>query len=173
MQSGVIPNASFEFRHALLRDIAYQTLLKSDRERLHRRVAQLAATGVLGEADTVPELLAIHHSLGGDRREAISYWLKAGREAIKRSANAEALDHLSKGLADCRELSAMDPTAAARAELEILSALPAPLIGVSGWSSPELEGVYARAKALCAEVGSPDVEFQLERGRYNLSFTQE
>ena len=168
LQTGSIPNASFEFRHALLRDIAYQTLLRSDRDRLHRRVAQLAADGVLGEADAMPELLAIHHSLGGNPKEAVGHWLKAGLEAIKRSANAEALDHLKKGLEDCQELAKSDAPAAARAELELLSALPAPLIAVSGWSSSELERVYTRAKELCAEVGSEETEFQLDRGRYNL-----
>ena len=58
LQTGVIPDASFEFKHALLRDIAYQTLLRSDRERLHRRFAELASAGVIGEMGHLPELLA-------------------------------------------------------------------------------------------------------------------
>ena len=126
LQVGLIPNASFEFRHALLRDIAYQTLLRSKRDRLHHRVVQLAAEGVFGEVDSMPGLLAIHHSLGGNPKEAVDNWLKAGCDAIKRSANAEALDHLSRGLKDCEQLAKIDSHAAARAELGLLSAFRRP-----------------------------------------------
>ncbi|MCL4767310.1 MAG: AAA family ATPase [Hyphomicrobiaceae bacterium] len=167
LQSGEIPRATFEFRHALLRDTAYQTLLKSERENLHRRVAQLEASGALSVGETMRELLATHHSLGGNFKESVGYWLKAGREASRRSANSEALAHITKGLEDCRKLEGSDGAGAAAAELELLDALHAPLIAVSGWSSPELEGIYARSKELCARVGSEDAEFHLERGRYN------
>jgi len=167
LQSGEFPTASFEFRHALLRDTAYQTLLKSEREILHRRVAQLEAAGVLSVGESMPELLATHYSLGGNFKEAVGYWLKAGREASKRSANAEAMAHITKGLEDCRQLAGASAAEAAATELELLEALHAPLIAVSGWSSPELERIYARSKELCARVGSQDAEFHLERGRYN------
>jgi KaiC/GvpD/RAD55 family RecA-like ATPase len=167
LQSGEIPSASFEFRHALLRDTAYQTLLKSERENLHRRVADLEAAGALGLGPAAPELLATHHSLGGNPKEAIVYWLRAGRDAARRSANAEALAHITKGLEDCRCLAEAGGAEAAAAELELLEALHAPLIAVSGWSSPELERIYTRSKELCVQVGSSDAEFHLERGRFN------
>jgi class 3 adenylate cyclase len=168
LQTGTIPDATFEFRHALLRDVAYQTLLKSDRERLHGRVAQLAVAGALGDIDSMPERLAIHYSLSGNFKESIAHWLKAGRDAIKRSANAEALDHLRKGLEDCRRFKESDDENAALAELELLSTLPAPLIAVSGWSSPELEQVYDDAARLADKIGSEEATFHLERGRFNL-----
>jgi class 3 adenylate cyclase len=168
LQSGVIPDASFEFRHTLLRDIAYHTLLKSDRERLHRRVANLASAGMIGEVGHLPELLAIHHSLGGNPKESVGFWLKAGQEAIKRSANHEALEQLSKGLQDCEALAKLNPGEAEQAELALLTALPAALIAVSGWSSPELERTYARATELSTKLGSHEAKFHLERGRYNL-----
>jgi class 3 adenylate cyclase len=168
LQTGTIPNATFEFRHALLRDVAYQTLLKSDRERLHGRVAQLAVAGALGDIDSMPERLAIHYSLSGNFKESIAHWLKAGRDAVKRSANAEALDHLRKGLDDCRRFMESDGENAAHAELELLSTLPAPLIAVSGWSSPELERVYDDAATLANTIGSEESTFHLERGRFNL-----
>jgi class 3 adenylate cyclase/tetratricopeptide (TPR) repeat protein len=168
LNNGTIPEAAFEFRHALLRDVAYQTLLKSDRQRLHRRVAELVRSGIFGDIGPRTELLAIHHSLGGNLAEAIGWWLRAGRDAVKRSANAEALDHLTKGLADCRKFNELKPIEASRAELELLSALPAPLIAVSGWSSAELQHVYTSAAKLCEEFGSEEARFQLERGRFNL-----
>jgi class 3 adenylate cyclase len=168
VQKGIIPNASFQFRHVLLRDIAYQTLLKSDRERLHRRVAELASTAIMGEAGQLPELLAIHHSLGGNPRQSVGFWLKAGQQAIKRSANHEALEHLSKGLQDCQDLARIAPAEAEQVELEVLTTLPAALIAVSGWSSPELERTYARATQLSAKLGSHEAKFHSERGRYNL-----
>jgi hypothetical protein len=168
VQVGEIPEASFEFRHALLRDTAYHTLLKSERERWHGRVAALAAAGTLPIEESCPELLATHHSLGGNYRSAIDYWLKAQSQAMQRSANVEALAHIRSGLEDCRNLSKEKPDEASRLELELLRKLTAPLIAVSGWSTPELEGVYAHAIELCRTVGSEDVGFELERGLYNL-----
>ena len=167
VQKGELPNASFEFRHVLLRDTAYQTLLKSERERWHRRVGKLAAAGHLALEDTAPELLAIHHSLGGSYTEAINYWLKAESQSMQRSANAEALTHIKKGLEDCMNLAQEDATGSAHLELELLRRLPASLVAVMGWSSPELERVYARSRELCQIVEAPDAEFDLMRSSCN------
>jgi class 3 adenylate cyclase/tetratricopeptide (TPR) repeat protein len=168
VQAGEIPNASLEFRHALLRDTAYHTLLKSERERWHRRVAALTTAGTLSIEESMPELLARHHSLGGSYKSAIDYWLRAQSQAMQRSANVEALAHIRSGLEDCRNLSKDEPGEGARLELELLRKLTAPLIAVSGWSTPELEEVYDRAMNLCRTTGSEDAEFDLERGLYNL-----
>lgn len=168
IQKGDLPEATLEFRHALLRDTAYHTLLKSERERLHRRVAELAAAGTLPIAESMPEVLATHYSLGGNYRNAIEHWLLAHSRAMRRSANVEALAHVRSGLADCARLAAADAAAAERFELKLLSCLTAPLIAISGWSTPELEDVYARAMKLCHAVGSEDTQFELERGLYNM-----
>lgn len=168
VQSGEIPDASLEFRHALLRDTAYHTLLKSERQRWHRRVASLAAADALSIQESMPELLARHHSLGGSYKSAIDYWLRAQSRAMQRSANVEALEHIHSGLSDCRSLSKEEPDEACRLELDLLRKLTAPLIAVSGWSTPELEDVYTRAMRLCRTIGSEDAEFELERGLYNL-----
>ena len=116
----------------------------------------------------MPELLATHHSLGGSYKSAIDYWLRAQSHAMQRSANVEALGHIRRGLEDCRNLSQEDPAEASRLELELLRKLAAPLIAVSGWSTPELEDIYARAIKLCGTVGSEDARFELDRGLYNL-----
>jgi class 3 adenylate cyclase len=168
IQSGRIPDAAFEFRHTLLRDTAYHTLLKSERAHWHRRVAELAAAGRLQIQESMPELLAIHHSLGGNYRNAIGYWLAAQDQAMQRSANVEALAHIRSGLDDCRHLVDEDPAEASRLELELLRRLAPPLIAISGWSTPELEQVYGRAMSLCKLASAPDTEFELERGLYNM-----
>lgn len=168
VQSGSLPDGWLEFRHALLRDTAYHTLLKSERERWHRRAAQLADEGRLPIEGSMPELLAIHNSLGGDHKKAIDYWIRAHGRAVGESANVEALAHVRHGLDDCRVLRASDPCEADRLELELLRRLVNPLVAISGWSTPELEQVYARAVALCAKVGNEDAAFEVERGRFNV-----
>lgn len=165
---GEMPAASFEFRHALLRDTAYHTLLKSERARWHGRVAELAATGALTIEESMPELLATHQSLGGHRREAITYWMRARDRAMKRSAHVEALAHVRSGLEDCRLLAQEDAAEAERLELELLRRLTSPLIAMSGWSTPELETVYERAMQLCGAIGSSDAMFEVEFGLYNM-----
>jgi class 3 adenylate cyclase len=167
VQIGEMPDASFEFRHALLRDTAYHTLLKSERARWHARVAELAAAGALSIEESIPELLATHHSLGGNRRAAIDYWLRAQERAMQRSAHVEAMAHVRSGLEDCRQLAPDDPAESMRLELVLLRRLTAPLIAISGWSTPELETVYARAMQLCA-AGPADAAFELEFGLYNM-----
>lgn len=168
VQAGDMPAASFEFRHSLLRDTAYHTLLKSERARWHRRLAELAAAGALAIEEALPELLATHHSLGGNRRGAIEYWLRAQDRAVQRSAHVEAVAHLRNALEDCRHLAQQDPEGSERLELLLLRRLAAPLIAIAGWSTPELETVYARAMELCAAIGPPDARFELERGLYNM-----
>ncbi len=123
VQVGEFPDASLEFRHALLRDTAYHTLLKSERERWHRRVAKLAAAGAPSIEQSTPELLATHHSLGGSYKEAVEFWVRAHSQAMLRSANVEALGHIRSGLEDCGKLSKEEPVAASHLELELLRKL--------------------------------------------------
>lgn len=167
-QQGEYPKANFEFRHALLHDTAYETLLKSDRERLHRRVAVLSQSKFPEIQNSTPELLAMHHSLGGETEVAIKYWVMAGEIATARSANVEAVAHLRKGLEDAAALVATKPAEAKRAELELLRTMVGPLIGVSGWSSRELDDVYTRCIELSRMTGSEDDRFAIQRGRFNL-----
>jgi predicted ATPase len=168
VQAGEMPDALLEFRHVLFRDIAYYTLLKSERERWCHRVAQLAAAGILPIKGSILELLAMHHSLGGSYKSAIDYWLKAQSQAMQRWAVAEALAHIRSGLEDCQNLAKDDPAEAARLELDLLGQLATPLIAVTSWSSPELADIYARAMKLCQAISSEDAEFELQRGLYNL-----
>src|SRR5206468_2553257 len=94
-QRGVPPQATYRFKHALLQEAAYQSLLKSTRQHYHQRIAQVLAAQFLETAATQPELLARHYTEAGLQAQALPYWHQAGQRAIARSAYAEACQHLS------------------------------------------------------------------------------
>jgi predicted ATPase len=139
------------FKHALIRDVAYQSLLKSTRQQYHRRIAQVLAEQFPALVDTQPELLAHHYTEAGAAQEAIVYWQRAGQRAIRQSSNLEALDHLRKGL----ELLHLVPDTAERTrhELMLQLSLGAALIATKGYAAPEVALAYTRARALCQEIG--------------------
>ena len=95
---GVLPDAVFTFKHALVRDAAYDTLLKSRRKELHGRIARVLEERFPATADAEPELLAYHLTEAVQTERAIGYWCKAGELALRRMALTEAISHLTKGL---------------------------------------------------------------------------
>ena len=97
-QRGVPPQATYVFKHALIQDAAYQSLLRSTRQQHHQRIAQVLAERFPETAETQPELLAHHYTEAGLGAQAIPYWQRAGQRAIQRSANLEAIGHLTRGL---------------------------------------------------------------------------
>jgi predicted ATPase len=97
-RQGTPPQATFSFKHALVRDVAYETLLKSRRQQLHGRIAGVLRERFPDVIEGKPELMARHCAEAGLAQEAIRYLTKAGRQALERSANAEAVGHLGKGL---------------------------------------------------------------------------
>src|SRR4029450_3802653 len=92
------PQAIYVFKHALIQDAAYQSLLKSTRQQYHQLIAQVLAEDFPYNAETQPEVLAHHYTEAGLSAQAIPYWQRAGQRAIERSAHLEAIAHLSKGL---------------------------------------------------------------------------
>ena len=148
---GAPPQANYRFKHALVRDAAYQSLLKSRRQQLHSRVAKILRDRFPDRAETEPELLAHHATEGGLLDEAVSYWYKAGLRANYRSAHAEAVAHLTKGL----DLLAQLPESSARdsREVDLQLALGVPSAGIAGHWSVEAMVAYARAKELCDRLG--------------------
>jgi predicted ATPase/class 3 adenylate cyclase len=150
-QQGLPPQATYRFKHALIQDAAYQSLLKSTRQQYHQRIAQVLESRFPETVETQPELLAHHYTEAGLREQAIAYWQRAGQQALQRSANLEAVQHLATGLA----LLAMLPDTPARAqqELDLQIALGPALIATKGHAAPEVEQTYDRARALCAQVG--------------------
>jgi tetratricopeptide (TPR) repeat protein len=143
--------AGYQFRHALLQEVAYQSLLRGTRREYHRRTAQALAEHFPEVAEGGPELLAHHYTEAGMHLQAIAWWSKAGVRASLHSANKEAIGHLSRALELLRGL----PDAGQRRgeELQLLVTLGIPLVQVQGYHAPEVERTYARIRELFSEVG--------------------
>ena len=150
-QQGVLPQASFIFKHSLIQEAAYQSLLKSKRQQYHRHIAEVLERQLTGMVDVQPELLAHHMTEAGLHERAVVCWQKAGEWAMQRSANVEAVSHLSTGR---KLLNHLPPTPGRmQQELTLLLALGAALTVTKGWATPEAEDVYTRARALCQQEG--------------------
>jgi predicted ATPase len=155
-QHGFPPQATYVFKHALIREAAYQSLLKSTRQQHHRKIAQVLAERFPGLIETQPELLAHHYTEAGLLPQAVPLWMKAGQKAIRRFANEEAIAHFGKG----RELLAMLPSTPERVrqEIALCVTLGGPLLATKGYAAPEVEEVYTRARKLCEQIGeTPEV----------------
>jgi predicted ATPase len=161
-QRGRPPRSTYRFKHALIQDAAYASLLKSTRQQVHRQVAQVLEAQFPETVATQPELVAHHYTEAGLTEQAIPYWQRAGQQALQRSANLEAIQHLTTGL----ELLATLPETPARAqqELDLQLALGPALIAIRGNAAPEVEQTYARARALGAQVGETPHLFPALRG---------
>jgi tetratricopeptide (TPR) repeat protein len=150
-QQGLPPQATYVFKHALIQEAAYQSLLRSSRQRYHRRIAQVVEARFPDIRDTQPELVAHHYTEAGLSIPAIRYWHRAGQRAIQRSASLEAVAHFTKGL----ELLATLPDTPERTqqELDLQVALGPALMAIKGYAAPEVADAYARAQELCRQVG--------------------
>jgi class 3 adenylate cyclase/predicted ATPase len=149
-QRGLPPQATYLFKHALIQDVAYQSLLRSTRQQYHQRIAQVLEAQFPESATTQPELLAHHYTEAGVLAQAIPYWQRAGQRAIERSANLGAIGYLTKGLAMLQILP--DTPDRTRQELDMQTALGLALRVTHGWSAPEAVQAYTRARALCQHV---------------------
>jgi TOMM system kinase/cyclase fusion protein len=161
-QQGLPPQATYLFKHALIQDAAYQSLLRSTRQQHHQRIAQLLEGRFPELCETQPELLAQHYTEAGLLAQAIPYWQLAGQRASERSAHLEAMAHLTKGL----ELLATLPDTPERAqqELDLQTTLGPTLMVTKGQAAPEVLQAYARARELCQQVGETPQLFQVLRG---------
>lgn len=165
---GLQQHTRYIFKHALIQDAAYQALTKGQRQHYHQKIAQVLEAQFQDMCESQPELLAHHCTEAGLIPQAIAYWQQAGEFAVSRSANAEGVAHLSKGL----ELTRALPDNAERAKLEIrlCVALGIAYMSTRGAAAPEVGEIFQRAYALCAQAGdTPDV-FRVLRGlsRYYL-----
>ena len=161
-QRGRPPRARYVFKHALIRDAAYASLLKSTRQQLHQRTAQVLEAQFSEVVATQPELLAHHLTEAGHPAQAVGYWQRAGERAVGRSAPLEAISHLTTGLAVLQAL----PETAERIQQELLleTTLGPALMITKGFAAPEVEHAYARARALCQRVGETPQLFPVLRG---------
>ena len=161
---GSPPEASYTFKHALVQEAAYQSLLKSARQRLHARIAAALETELPGVADTEPEVLAHHYAQAGLAERAVEYWFRAGELAIGRSANPEAVSHLSHGLECLGTLPAGRERD--RRELALRNAVGGPLIAIRGYAAPEVGEAYGRARILCEGLGETTPLFAALSGEF-------
>jgi predicted ATPase len=167
-QQGLPPQATYLFKHALIQDAAYQSLPKSTRQQYHQHIAQVLEARFPDICETQPELLAQHYTEAGVLAEAIPYWQRAGERAMQRSANVEAISHLTKGLEVLKTLP--DTPERTQHELTLQLTLAVSLMATQGYSAPEVERAYARARELCGQVGETPQLFPVLHGlwRYYL-----
>jgi predicted ATPase len=97
-QRGELPQATYIFKHTLVQEVAYQSLLKSTRQQVHQRIAQVLTEMFPDTVKAQPELLAHHATEAGLTEQAVEYWQRAGQHALQRSANIEAVAHFRQGL---------------------------------------------------------------------------
>jgi predicted ATPase/class 3 adenylate cyclase len=161
-QQGLPPQATYRFKHALIQDAAYQSLLKSTRQQYHQRIAQVVEAQFPDTCAIQPELLAHHYTEAGLSTQALPYWQRAGEEALQRSAAVEAIGHLTKGLAVLTTLP--DTPERTQQELALHTTLGAAFMVTKGYGAPEVERVYTRARALCQQIGDTQQLFQVLRG---------
>jgi predicted ATPase len=147
---GEPPEVLYSFKHALVRDAAYESLLKSRRQQLHGQIARTLEQGFAHVVASQPEIAAHHFTEAGLVEAAIDYWLKAGQHAA-RSANAEALHHLARGLELLPNID--DPMLRNKSELLLQTSLGNSLWAIKGWSIDSVKHAYTRALQLCRESG--------------------
>ncbi len=159
-QSGLIfrrgspSNPTYFFKHALVRDAAYHSVLKSKRQEIHRNIAETLENRFPQTSETQPELTAHHFTEAGLAERAIAYWHQAGRRASGRSANREAVGHLTKGLEVLRKIPATPDRT--RQELALQIALGGPLQALKGQAASETAEAFRRARALCEQLGDSE-----------------
>ncbi|GGO79288.1 adenylate cyclase [Marinobacterium nitratireducens] len=150
-QRGRGQRALYQFKHMLIQEAAYQSLLKRSRQKYHRQAAQLLEQRFREVIEAHPEVAAHHLTEAGDTRQAIGYWQQAGEKAERISAHQEVISHLSKALELLPRLP--DDPERARLELDLLISIGPSLGTVRGYAASEYGRTYSRARDLCARLG--------------------
>jgi predicted ATPase/class 3 adenylate cyclase len=166
---GEPPEAIYRFKHALVRDAAYESLLKSRRHQLHSQIARTMEKKFPDIVVSQPEIVAHHFTEAGLVEPAIEYWLKAGNLALSRSANA-ALDHLKQGLKLIPNIG--DPMLRNKWELLLQTSLGNSLRATKGWSVDSVRHAYTRALQLCKESGFDERTFPAVFGLWTWNFVR-
>ena len=167
---GVVPDATYAFKHALLQDAAYHSLLKRRRGQLHAELVGVLETDFPEIVAQKPELLAFHHAQAGHPAEAVTYWQQAFGRALEHSAYPEALAHLNSALSLVEETVGM-PQRRER-ELELLISCGGVLLATAGYLAPETRATFLRARELAREVGDSRQSFTVLRGLHGIHIVQ-
>jgi class 3 adenylate cyclase/tetratricopeptide (TPR) repeat protein len=152
-QQGTIPHATFLFKHALVQDTAYSTLLRGPRRDLHARIAVVLEERFRENVAARSEVLAQHYDQAGMVDKAVTGWLRAGQQAIARSAMMEGIAQLHKGLTLLSQLP--DGAQRQQYELDLQIALGRALMATRGYAAPEVGESFARARQLCDQLNRP------------------
>jgi predicted ATPase len=166
-RAGAPPDARYTFKHALVQDTAYETLLKSRRQILHRQIADALRGEFPAVAAAEPELVAHHLTQAGLDEPAIEWWGKAGDQALRRSAFKEAAAHLGKAIELADKVAATVPsTATASNRLRLQTSLGNALIWAKGHPAPETSAAFARARELVSQVEDASERFSAYWGLF-------
>src|SRR5215472_9069866 len=169
---GLPPDCDYRFKHALIQDAAYENLLKSRRQVLHRRVAEILRDRFPDAAAAEPEMLAHHFTQAGLTDAAIEWWGKAGEEALRRSAFQEAISHLGRAIemadrtgdatSQCTTVSV-----SVNQRLKLQTDLGKALMWSRGFGAEESKAAFIRARELAAAIDNPTERFTIYYGLWN------
>lgn len=169
LRRGAPPEANYSFRHALVQEAAYESLLKSKRQLLHTRIGEVLRERFPVIAETEPEVLAHHFTEAGLSEVALDWWRKAGQQALKRSAYSEAVAHLGKAIATVDELPDDPRRMTSRLHLQI--SYGRALRGSRGHSAPETIAAWTRARQFAADIDDPVELAPVHSGLFNACLT--
>ena len=164
-QQGTPPAVTYTFKHALIKDAAYLSLLKRVRQQCHERIAGALEQHFPEIQETQPELLAHHYADAGRPEKAVGYWRSAGRQAVARSANVEAAAHFRRALDLLRSLP--DTARRRQQQLELVIALGGAQVATMGFAAVPVGEAFSRARELCARVGESPQLFDALQGLYS------
>ena len=167
---GRIPNSIYTFKHALVQDAAYNTLLKSTRQKVHLSLAHFIETNLKAIEQKQPELIAHHYTEGNAFEKALEYWIKAERFASQNSSYSEAIAHARRGLQIVDKVT--DLQMKMNYELDLLLALGPSLIATKGFSFEGVGEVYSRARTLAKEIGDTERTFAVLWGLCSHNITR-
>lgn len=161
-QQGEHPHQLYIFKHALVQDSAYDSLLKSKRREYHKTIVHSLEAEYIEHGELRPELLAYHFTKADLAEKAVVYWHHASLFAVERSANTEAIEHIGHGLDLLTSLP--DTLEHTQKELELQIALGAPLIAARGYASADVEEAFVRARHLCGQLDNAPELFRVLSG---------
>ncbi len=169
-QVGTPPTSSYLFKHALIRDAAYESLLRTDRQKLHGQIATVLLTRFPETVETGPEVIAYHLSQSGDEVEAVPYWEKAGQRAASRAAHSDATAHYSAALEIVRKQD--ESIERTQRELSLLIPLAISLSSSRGYAVNEVGDVLTQARDICDRLGNVSALYPVLRGLCTFSIVR-
>ncbi len=165
---GEPPDAKFLFKHALVQDAAYGTLLRGQRREMHARIARVLEERLASAEETQPELIAHHLVHAGLPEQAVKFFRTAGQRAIQHSANAEAIGHLTRALESLRSLPGS--TARQQSALELQALRAQAMIAMRGYAAPQTKQALLQAKALIEGRAYSPAKFAILYGIWAASY---